>query len=133
MAVALLFHVWDHELASEERPLDVHSIEQVPVAHLHLLDGAGHEDGGVVYQDVDASVLLDGPLEQVGDVVFLRDVAADADGLTALGADAVDGGLDAAWDSEVALVLGAGRHDHLRGPHARTRRPCPYLCPGSLR
>ena len=59
-------------------------------------------------------VLLDGPLEQVGDVVFLGDVAADADGLAALGADAVYCRLDAAWDSEVALVLGAGRHDDLR-------------------
>ena len=118
MSAALLFHVWDDELASEEGAADVHAVEQVPVPDLHVLDGSGYEDGGVVDQYVYAAPSLDGLLVHGGEVVFLGDVAADTDGLATLFGDSVHGGLDAAGYSEVAFVFGTGGDDDL-GSFAR--------------
>ena len=122
MSAAALRHVRDDEFAAEEGAADVHAVEKVPVSDPHTFDGAGYEDGSVVDEDVYASPSFDGLLVHGGEVVFLGDVAADADGLATFVGDSVHGGLDAAGYSEVAFVFGAGGDDDLSalaGEHDR--------------
>ena len=78
------------------------------------LDGAGHEDGGVVHKDVNAAPLLDNALDSGADAVGVAHVHAHGEGLAASIADGLGDGMDRAGKTLVADLLGAGGDGDLR-------------------
>jgi hypothetical protein len=66
--------VGNDQLASDERAPDVYAIEQVPVTYLHVLDGAGYEDGGIVDENVYSTERVDGLLNEVFHVCLVAQV-----------------------------------------------------------
>ena len=107
-------HVRQHGLAEQEWAVEVDAKAEPPVAGLHLEDAAGHEDAGVVDEDVDAAVGGDHGIHEGGDICFVGDVAADGGGAAAGPGDLSDGVGEGARDARLALGVGAGRDHDVR-------------------
>ena len=114
MPAASCPHVGDAGADEEEGSAQVDLPDEVEVAGLDGLDGAGDEDGGVVHEDVDAAPFLDDAVDARGDALGVAHVHAHSEGFATVAADGIGDGVDGAGEALVADLLGAGGNGDFR-------------------
>ncbi len=108
MAASCSAKVGDSLAHQENWPAQVHLPDQVDVARLNGLDGAGDEDGGVVDHDVEPPERVHGAGDAARDALGFAHVHHDALGLAAFIADGLGDRMDGAREAFVLHGLGAG-------------------------
>ena len=78
--------------------MDVHN--QIPVLIAHVLEGDISQNTGVVEEDIDSAVVLDGGLD---DPVAILDAVVVGYCFAACGLDLVDDNIGGLWDVRLAL------------------------------